>query len=1462
MDQAASNMSDEQPTEGATGSHLESLSHQDNDTVFMTSEAQSDSAKLMKKEGISDGNPTGLVLGRKRKEYPSEGDDVGDDRSEQPPRSVGQDGSGRTKKPKLEYGNPASHRLPLPMEIWQYIFLFLDPKTLGSFLRVNKNFYSFLTSKAGGQTENSASTQGILKPMSANSIWSSVRKSFYPGMPRPLANMTELDMWRLIGTTVCQDCGKNDQNNELPTANLPPWEKGPGTNGVRIFWPFGIRTCSKCFLERTKKDVDLVLSSFPSPLLPGLSFVLLTPSMHMVSSVALRSSNIPTNLHLAKYFSNSEIDHLMNELHHVKSLGSAVLEEWMKGLESMGKRKLADAARWEQWENSGGLHEVKLRYHRKTTNSPPHSHYMHRSKGSSLSPSRSVIAAISPGYIHGTLAPLNSHYRRSGSSPLDSSRSQQIRGERSLRDVDEAKASRRAEIERRCLALHPPLTAAVLSHMDSFSAAIQIPHELTDKDWEYLKPRLLAQREMAESKEIERLQESQLLQAKTEERRQQEARLKEDKQSLDDQWEDAQRLIRDQINLYADEIIKKNWNDGTNLTKDKCAEFAAEVLMHVRTRFYAHIEEEDAIARASGVAVKSDSADGPPTRKLILENMKWIFDNKIKPLTQPLVKELFLCNGCENNSRYYGFEGVVQHYAAKHTTALSSGNVIVFWRAEWPGKPPFHPNPRAAKALFHASSQVGFAQPHGFPRQQGASGIYMGTPEQRHSILPDSSPSSRAYGRSPFKSPYASYMHGPFQPPSPRTSPYYPGYRYPPPSPAMESAAIDPSSAYSSPFNAHVVPASYQTHITQAPHPYPSPAYGSSSPSNQTLPYKIPQSGNRNSVGYSRTATNPDKYQYQLDNMARVAREVWNATSGIKDLPNSIRAHVVVYHVATTMELVLRTDVSIALFTDGLHNRPQMKPIRGLNGLACKSCADRGSSSELSSHPLHSRLYPFDALLSHFRSMHLQHVKTGVATGFQEAISGRNWKTDMIALPDTSALKLLPHNPGMDNFKLRIIAQALPGVFHPPLAEIPPETFLTKRSPAMYQAIMADQRPNYPSPTVHHASRVDYSPISGPLEAPPDNVPLDAVSERFHYSRDPVSRHDSPRALPPHDDGHIYSRGTHYLAQSPRTVIVRARSPRYIRLQDEWAFREDNTDGLTSGHHDRYYIPISTRSTISEHSEYGSRPVLSDPYEGDIRVERQANPPRQSEGQEVSEGSILPNHSASVVIGHEDSQSNAGDLSAAEQFLNTFVPGQETSSELSRNDSSSSISKHTGSRRRIPAGDDSYYSQDDTWNQRWSDNPGVVRGHDPIPREGRHRGRSPEVIQLRSYGRKPSGGTAASITMESSKLPPHAGPSRFDRYEALRQESLRMGSRSPSIAKEDVSRDAPPLYYDDQDPRVQQSRLPPQPQQHMGDRERDPSSRAYVRMERENSISTNSRRNFRTGSAVRDSAYYDDSMEY
>jgi hypothetical protein len=74
------------------------------------------------------------------------------------------------------------------------------------------------------------------------------------------------------------------------------------------------------------------------------------------------------------------------------------------------------------------------------------------------------------------------------------------------------RGARKAEIERRCMLLDPPLTPGVLEHMGFFQGAIQTIRPLNDGAWEVLKPRLLSQREDAERRKKERISHTQVIQ--------------------------------------------------------------------------------------------------------------------------------------------------------------------------------------------------------------------------------------------------------------------------------------------------------------------------------------------------------------------------------------------------------------------------------------------------------------------------------------------------------------------------------------------------------------------------------------------------------------------------------------------------------------------------------------------------------------------------------------------------------------------------------------------------------------------------------------------------------------------------------------------------------------------------------------------------------------------------------------
>lgn len=352
--------------------------------------------------------------------------------------------------------------------------------------------------------------------------------------------------------------------------------------------------------------------------------------------------------------------------------------------------------------------------------------------------------------------------------------SQLARPERSIRDANEAKAARKIEIERRCQEFNPPISPNVLRHMKAFQAACQISSPLTEKAWEMLKPRLEAQRDEAEKVEHERAAQMAALQVKLEDRRQQDASLKEVREVLEREWEEVQRPVREKLGACADEITQRDWMEGRSLTKDNCPQFAADLLIEIRSRFYADLAQEDEATLAAGQEIREDPPTGPPTRRLLLENMKWVFDNKIKPLTEQFRKELFLCNGegCEGNPKWYGFEGIIQHYGAKHTTAFSVGNVVVCWKeADWPEEPPFHPDPSKARHGFY----------NGYPSSSMAG---QGPPQHAYSAYnyggysQGPAPITQAASRTPHPfvqsspGPYGQYgsTNGPFPPPPAPTS--------------------------------------------------------------------------------------------------------------------------------------------------------------------------------------------------------------------------------------------------------------------------------------------------------------------------------------------------------------------------------------------------------------------------------------------------------------------------------------------------------------------------------------------------------------------------------------------------------------------------------------------------------------------------------------------------------------------
>ena len=592
--------------------------------------------------------------------------------------------------------------------------------------------------------------------------------------------------------------------------------------------------------------------------------------------------------------------------------------------------------------------------------------------------------------------------------------------------------------------MDPPLLPGVLRHMDSFQAAMQISQPMTDQAWEILRPRLLSQLPFAERREKEQVQQTEILAEEYRQRRQQEAQLKETKEHFDREWENHQAPVRHRIGALATEIIETRWAGGRAVTKESSPKFAADVLLDVRHRFYATLAQEDDATLALGEFVKTDHPNGPPMRRLILENMKWLFDTKIKPLTDHFQRELFLCNGCDGNFRFYGFEGVIQHYAAKHTTTLSMGNIVVHWRSEWPEHPPFNPNPSVAKTNYYkiptpapAVQAPGARDPRGSiaysnfvqPAETGAStGVSQHqTPHGSTVGYQNPYPGPRPEGP-PQALPAQSY------PPATSSHSVGAGYSGAPngftsstasykPFPITQQGQVAQHGSYA---GHQGYPAFSQGQISTVPQGYFSEASASKYGGRTTVPYPSNfQKGPLAALPQVHNAPGQvsDLYQRQMDEMAKYAKDVFTGIGGVKDLPGSVRIHVVIQHTVTRFKASFPNEPSLSMFIDGLDHNAVMRPVRSVNGLGCRTCVKNGTGA---------KLYTLPHLVNHFRTTH---VETPQKLGYPQHPE-LDWKHDMIDYPDLSVISKLLNANGMTDAKLSLIAFVFPDAFPIPLPSL------------------------------------------------------------------------------------------------------------------------------------------------------------------------------------------------------------------------------------------------------------------------------------------------------------------------------------------------------------------------------------------------------------------------------------------
>jgi hypothetical protein len=168
-----------------------------------------------------------------------------------------------------------------------------------------------------------------------------------------------------------------------------------------------------------------------------------------------------------------------------------------------------------------------------------------------------------------------------------------------------------------------------------------------------------------------------------------------------------------------------------------------------------------------------------------------------------------------------------------------------------------------------------------------------------------------------------------------------------------------------------------------------------------------------------------EAYKAQLYDVAQAAREIWNHTAGIKDMPGSVRVYVILYHILKRFRAKYPDDPPLAMLIDGLSNNKEMRPVRNVNGLACRACKlTNGSTSSYKGSSKGSganekKLFSLPQLLNHFQSTHIEGTESPIF----------DWTKDMVDLPENSRISGLAHAQGIDDHKMQLISEALPEAF-------------------------------------------------------------------------------------------------------------------------------------------------------------------------------------------------------------------------------------------------------------------------------------------------------------------------------------------------------------------------------------------------------------------------------------------------
>lgn len=469
--------------------------------------------------------------------------------------------------------------------------------------------------------------------------------------------------------------------------------------------------------------------------------------------------------------------------------------------------------------------------------------------------------------------------------------------------------------------------------------------------------------------------------------------------------ETKQTALQEILGKSSEEFVQSFKRVHTCISVRNAPLFATQLLIRVRQQF---IDDQ--------TQFKLGSLN---SYQLKLQDMKWVYNEKIRPNLPeqgPNAKHtLFLCKGksCANSDKRYSFEGIISHFSSMHTPDFRSGKTVVAWlSANWPEDPPFQVHSHlqdqsnGRQAPYNKSAQLG----------KGKVNIHV----QRPFSVPAPPPQGYLVSPGPHSNiPWASGLTAPSGPPptAEGVQSSFPGQNF------FGSYPVSPVYTGQPPFSGPVAQsfslpaqsAMVGSHALQAPYHGPSVP----TPVSNRTAWSLPQFSSSEPT-FPPPSTQPiiaNFHQSQMDEVAHIAIDIWTSLSRVKVIPPSVRMHVIIHQVVSQFQKRFSNEPNLDLFIECVNNRSMMRPMKDVNGLACKTCVDNNESHEgpqsLAFLPSSGgrKLYSFSSLLFHFQSVHVQELL--------------DWKNDMIELPDVATISGLKYLTGMDSLALGIIGNIL-----------------------------------------------------------------------------------------------------------------------------------------------------------------------------------------------------------------------------------------------------------------------------------------------------------------------------------------------------------------------------------------------------------------------------------------------------